>query len=642
MTKKTRADSFFGLHFDFHAHEDTVIGSVIQPEVIAKMLDEVKPDYVQIDTKGHPGYSSYPTKAGTPAPDMRGDIARMWRELTEERGIALYAHHSGIYDLKVLADHPDWAAVDAEGKPSDKFLSMFSPFADEVLIPQLKELALNYGMDGAWVDGECWATMPDYSDRARAAWAKISDNPPPKPGEEGFDRYLTFMRNAFEAYVTHYIEELKKVAPDFQITSNWMYSAYIPQLPKAPIDFISGDYSPNNSVNSAREHGRFIACQNMPWDLMAWGHNATYGWKTDNRSTKEPLQHCQEAAYVMSLGGGFQFYNIQYGGGGTVQNWAIPIWKKAGEFVREREPFCKGTKLIPQVGIVMSTDAHNAEISGIFQQNSPSMISAKGLIGAVQDAGYSSEILLTHNVLEKDLSDYGALILGRARFVEPEVKAALLDYVKKGGSLLFASAESAKLFADELGWKLGDTDTRMLHLGHGGVYAPLLTQTAAFEETAGEVCGEFYNDNFEHDGPYPAAVCVSLEEGKAEALGFDLGSAYPNNRTSCLRSFVRSQLKRLFPRPLASAAGSDYAELTVTGRDNKVFVHVLNYGGPHAEPGVRSYNELPQNGPITVTLNHSRPVKAVMIEPGHRRWEGDPEKVVLDKLEVHTVIAIEY
>ena len=72
-----RKDSYFGLHFDFHANEETRdIGAEFDGAVLERILREVKPDFIQCDTKGHPGYSSYPTKVGTPAPGLRRDILR--------------------------------------------------------------------------------------------------------------------------------------------------------------------------------------------------------------------------------------------------------------------------------------------------------------------------------------------------------------------------------------------------------------------------------------------------------------------------------------------------------------------------------------------------------------------------------------
>ncbi|MFN2396944.1 MAG: hypothetical protein ABR597_14790 [Bacteroidales bacterium] len=64
-SKLKRADSFFGVHFDLHASEDiTDAGKTLTAGMIDTFLTKVKPDYIQVDCKGHPGISSYPTKVG--------------------------------------------------------------------------------------------------------------------------------------------------------------------------------------------------------------------------------------------------------------------------------------------------------------------------------------------------------------------------------------------------------------------------------------------------------------------------------------------------------------------------------------------------------------------------------------------------
>jgi hypothetical protein len=60
-------------------------------------------------------------------------------------------HYSGIWDDKAVADHPDWAAINANGKPNDRATSVFGPYADTLMIPQLRELAEEYDVDGVWV-----------------------------------------------------------------------------------------------------------------------------------------------------------------------------------------------------------------------------------------------------------------------------------------------------------------------------------------------------------------------------------------------------------------------------------------------------------------------------------------------------------
>ncbi|HLA41484.1 MAG TPA: hypothetical protein VJ417_15895, partial [Candidatus Glassbacteria bacterium] len=136
-----REDSFIGIHFDFHAGYDcTEVGRNVSREMVERIIDEVHPDYVQCDCKGHPGISSYPTKVGYPAPGFVLDPLRIWREVTAERGVALYVHYSGVWDAEAVKHHPGWARLDQNGRPDSLKTSVFGPYADSLLIPQMKEL----------------------------------------------------------------------------------------------------------------------------------------------------------------------------------------------------------------------------------------------------------------------------------------------------------------------------------------------------------------------------------------------------------------------------------------------------------------------------------------------------------------------
>ena len=120
----------------------------------------VRPDFIQVDCKGHPGISSYPTEVGFRAAKYWRDPMKIWREETAKKGVALYVHFSGIYDKKVATEYPDWAIVDGTGKRSESILSPISPYDSVFLIPQMKELINKYDIDGAWIDGECWQRCP--------------------------------------------------------------------------------------------------------------------------------------------------------------------------------------------------------------------------------------------------------------------------------------------------------------------------------------------------------------------------------------------------------------------------------------------------------------------------------------------------
>ncbi len=448
---------------------------------------------------------------------------------------------------------------------------------------------------------------------------------------------MQMLRDKFKEHVTHYIEELKKVAPEFQITSNWMGAGSVPGKVTVSIDFISGDYSSDNSLNSARIQGRYIANQDKPWDLMAWGHNCVCNWTVTNRSTKELAQHCQEASFVMAQGGGFQFYNWQYGGGSTVQEWAIPMWAKVGEYVREREPFCKGTKPLHQVGIFFCTESHYYENSGIHG-DSPVKQSATGLIHAALDCGYATEIIETHNLDDRDMSEYGTIIIGHAAWVANETREKLLKYVENGGGLIITSPITAKQF----GFGVSTPSSKLIHISDGATVAPLEVMCADLAMSDDlTVCGTYYLDNFMENGPYTAAVAKKHGKGNIVACGIDLGSVYTQNRTTCAKNFFKAMAAITFTDPLVKVEGSSLVELDITRRDNMIYIHLLNYGGPHEVPSVRTYNEIPKLGPLTVTISDAVLPKSVTIEPEHAVWSGDKHIIIIDSLDIHTVIAVE-
>ena len=128
-----REDSYFGVHFDFHALlSDKNIGENTTPEMINAIIDLIKPDYIKVDTKGHPGISSYPTKVGNHGGSFVGDPLKVWRKVTEERGVALYGHHSGIWDNRAIQLHPEWSAIDSHGKRNEHAISVFGRYPDKI------------------------------------------------------------------------------------------------------------------------------------------------------------------------------------------------------------------------------------------------------------------------------------------------------------------------------------------------------------------------------------------------------------------------------------------------------------------------------------------------------------------------------
>ena len=202
--RKSRADSFFGIHFDLHPKpSDKELGKDLSEANIQRFLTEVQPDYVQYDCKGHVGWLGYPSTVSKSAPGIVKDSLALWRDLTEKQGVALYIHFSGVWDSLAITDHPEWARLKPDGSKDDRQTSLWSRYAEDRMIPQLLEASAKYRLDGAWVDGECWITSPDYAQPAIEAWRKLGlgMDAPRKPEDPHWDVWLEFNRQRFRQYV---------------------------------------------------------------------------------------------------------------------------------------------------------------------------------------------------------------------------------------------------------------------------------------------------------------------------------------------------------------------------------------------------------------------------------------------------------
>jgi len=648
--RKNRGDSFFGMHFDFHAQIDqTGIGENCDPAMIERLITEVKPDYVQCDTKGHNGAVSYPTKLGNAAPEIKADILRMWRDVTQKHNISLFAHHSGILDTMAANRHPDWAALGADGKAPEtgpfstfKPVSVFGPYTDELLIPQILEMALDYGLDGAWIDGEYFGMIIDYSECAKKAYRDAFHTEPPMPEDDNYSSYCEFCRKGYHDYINHYITEVHKKAPGFEITSNWLYSSHVPEKPTIDVDFLSGDYSPNDSLNSARFEARFLQCQGRPWDLMAWGFST--GSQAGKLCVKEFNQLCQEAAEVIMLGGGFQIYNVQLVG--TVQEWPIPMWAELAEFCRQREEWCFRSKPVHQVGILHSTLSFYNEQNRLFDCfNSPHTMELRGIMFAALDNQYPTEILMTHNVMESDsLNEYGALILPDLGMIEPELKEKLLDYARQGGSLILAGSRVTREFQPYLDVE-GDSENipDTIFVEHNRKRSFLQTKYRKVTLKSGRKLSDFVMSDKNAEEPCIAASVNDLGKGKILGIYFNM-EAYFYTKTAVVRDFIGSVLAEAFDSAV-TIKGTKQVEVSLMEKDGRLCVNLLNLSGNHSDANYKSFDEIPPLYDIGIEVSYHKAPTAVTIEPEHIKadytYANGKIQLTIGKLHIHSVIVIE-
>ena len=453
-----RKDAFFGLHFDLHPQAtDTSLGADISEDNIRGLLERVQPDYVQYDCKGHAGWTGYPTAVGWASPGIVKDSLAVWRKATRDVGVGLFIHYSGVWDSKAVAEHPDWARVDANGKRDPNATSVFGPYVDELLIPQLNEVAQKYGLDGVWADGECWAAQLDWSPRALAAWTTETgyrDAPKDRTDPRWLD-WKMFHRRAFERYLVHWIDAVHAANPALQLTSNWMYTTFAPKPVEARLDFLSGDYSPSLSVDRARVEARYLASTGMPWDLMAWGFDKGQ----DLAWSIKPAEHLmQEASVVLMQGGGFQIYHTPTRSGYIVEP-IIAQEEAVAAFCRARQAVSHKSKSEPQVALLLSSESFWDRSDAVFAPWGDVFQDLEGALHALLNLHYSVDILAEHQ-LQPRLDEYPLVVVPDSHRLTAEFRRALTEYVEQGGSLLLLGEKCARLFEPLLGVELEGAPAR--------------------------------------------------------------------------------------------------------------------------------------------------------------------------------------
>jgi len=635
-----RADSFLGIHFDFHANTDSqFVGKNTTPEMVETIINQVHPDYIQTDCKGHPGYSSYPTKVGNPIPGIVGDPLRIWREVTAKHGVSLYMHYSGVWDSRSIALHPDWAVINGDGKTNSNATSFWGPYADRLLIPQLRELEGEYGVDGAWVDGECWACAADYGEAAIHAFQKETGitSVPHGPADPHWFEFLQFNREAFRNYLRHYVGEVKKTNPKMQLCSNWAFTDLMPEPVTAPLDFLSGDYSPQDSVNTARISARYLARQGKPWDLMAWSFTTVEGTNGSNKKSVVQLQ--REAAVVLSLGGGFQAYFTQ-NRDGSVRTNEMSVMAEVAKFCRARQAFCHHAQQVPQVALLYSTADHYRRCNSLFVSDTSRF---RNTLIALLESQQSVDIVSEHH-LTGHMKNFPMIIVPDCDYLEPAFKQELVDYVKNGGNLLLTGPKSASMFAPELGittaqtvlatnWVLktvSKTGTTSQLSINGTVQKVTLSNNAKpFAVVTGA------------EGQTSATSIRALGKGRIAATYFEFNSQ--NTTSEPAREFLVSLVHELFPSPMVELSGSHDVDVIVNRLDNHLAINLVNTAGPHATTPI--FDSIPVVGPLQLTIRQATKPTKITLEPGNEPLDFDYQNgaihLTVPKLEIHKVVWVQ-
>ncbi len=646
-------ERFFGVHFDFHCQKrDHKIGRRVTPAMVRRVIDALQPDFIQIDCKGHPGIASYPSRIGSCAPSFVGDPLKVWRKETARAGVSRVMHYSGVVDVEAVAAHPSWAACRADGKPDARATSVFGPYVDRLMIPQLLELAKEYGVDGVWVDGDCWGAMRDYSKWSLAAWrvATGKKTAPKTSDSPDWQHFAEFCREGFRKYLAHYVQTLHQQAPGFQVASNWAYSSHMPETPSIDVDFLSGDFAPENSLNSARFEARILATQGRPWDLMSWGFATR--WSSDepykHRAPKTSVQLMQEAAVVLALGGGYQCYFAQKRDG-SISDDDLRRYRPVAEFCSQRRELCFKTDPASEIAVLYSTSGFYRQSEALFNPGGVSNDS-RGVVSALVESGLSVDIIHDGH-LARGLEQYRVIIVPEWSFLSKPCRLGLLRFARNGGTVLVIGVGACRLFSKELGVKIGPdvgSTAQYWSIDSGASKADLAGVLGVFAKSIRPARGtKLFGRIFaEHDfgGDFtPAGAVRKLGRGSIAGLFLPLGKRYLSGRSVGVRMHLKSVVEGLLPDPLVQMQSRSPVDLTVRRRGEKLLINLINAGG--IDPAGFTWDYIPPSGPVELRVRAATDPKHVSFEPGNipLSWRRESKHlcITVPDVGIHGVVTIE-
>ncbi|AQG80935.1 hypothetical protein [Spirosoma montaniterrae] len=638
-----RADSFFGLHFDFHADmADTLIGKTLTEGMVDSLLRLVKPDFIQVDSKGHPGVTSYPTKVGYKPKRFEKNTLKLFRDVTARHGVALYVHHSGVWDNEAVRHHPNWARIKPDGPADTEKTSLWSGYADSLLIPQLKEIS-DYGVDGVWVDGDCWAVEPDYGPAPVAAFRQATGLPdaPKQRTDPGYFAFMEQHRTAFKQYVKRYTDALHQHNPRFQVASNWSFTSFMPEPVSLPVDFISGDTDPLDGANRSAFQARCIAPQGKPWDLMSWSFG--YGWSDRVGAPKPAIQLCQEAAQVLAMGGGFQAYWTQ-NNDASLTPWAFETMAELARFCRARQSFCHKAVPVPQVALLYSGVAHRAKTTGVYKFNADLSGNLIGTLNALLYNQLPTEILMEHH-LHGRMAQYPLIVIPEWATLADTFRTELVQYVRDGGNLLVVGHQGVKLFENELGVTLQETTRPAAYFGIDNQLTGTKATYQPFEPLPGtRTLGGVYKQRDLRFGAGPLASVARLGKGQIAGVYLNVGEDFYKRETHVGRSVIGQMARALF-QPQVSVSGSSFVHVALNRKDGQTMLNLINMAGNHANRAVYSTDEIPTPGPLTLTYRTAQKPKRLTLQPENRpvsfAYKNGEVSFTVPTLAIHSVVVIE-
>lgn len=424
-------DSVVNIHFDNHS--GLLAQNVPQRELEALFAD-IPATMLQVSGQSN-GHATYPTLVGTNNPAANGyDTLAAFKALTRRQDKKLCVYMSVDRRPLDLKDHPEWAAIGADGKPeiNGEPIVCQRPHRDgkgylaERFIPQIQEIIRRYDTDGFWFDGDYILPRPCWCPRCLAAWKADTGLEAPRQADApNWKRWTEWHKAGYRAYLRAVADAIHAASPKALYTSNWSW-AWTPEPAPDFADTLSGDAWNIRQVQSVLQRW---GAQKKPFDIMSYCTPAARALAAPDAKNRYSLQRTlQEGALTMSAGGVWSLWSFN---GTQVPPDGIAVTRFCAQFIRDRQAALGPSESLASVAVLDSETAWHAG-------------GEAGLRGRVHDiardlaeAHYQTDIV-NEQTFRETQARYAVVIVPAHREVAAETFAQLQSFAERGGLLVLA------------------------------------------------------------------------------------------------------------------------------------------------------------------------------------------------------------
>lgn len=439
------------VHMDFHMHKDWKgVLNDFDPAQIADNLKRAKVQVVKAFAKCMHGNSYYNTKVGHRHPAMKEDfLAAMIREC-HAHDIGVIAHYSS-HDGGAWSGGPRWpeewvsrpaqAAEISVNSPDFPFCGYCanSPFTEEIVLPQMRELAEGYDLDGIFIDGanilfsEEGGCVCEFCRRKFKEQFGIELTPDLIKENTLYNQFVIESTKKFLADCTSVV---KKIRPDMLFCANGCGNAKHPPQWIENMDFGVAEgptYEPRgfDEITLQVHYGRTLG---KPFEIVPIRNINSWG----DFTLRPPATLKYEFSVIMANGGVISCGDC-LDPKGKVDEAVYDVIGEVFTFMSKRDPFCIGAKSVKDIAVLKKQPAYNVFINE----------SVRGTLKALEECHWQYDII-DELTLVSGLNEYRTLIVTLDITLTEEEAAAIDAFVTAGGNLICLRSG-----AQELGETLG-------------------------------------------------------------------------------------------------------------------------------------------------------------------------------------------